>query len=904
MSSSATRRENDLWLLETLVAQTPVNNLSVVFEVAGRLSAETLRRALRDVVSRHRALRTVAHVTEQGLALDVREEGEVALELRQADGEPAAGEERLRRYIAQPFALEGGPLLRAALFSGTESDTVCLVAHHLVFDAMSGGVVLKDLVEAYEAHCAGTPLPEGFGTGRTLPERLPSAESLEFWKRHLDGYRGDGLGLWCDKDGAPEVTLAGEVYHHPLSPGADAAVTRLRRELRAPKAVALLTAYYVTLALHGAGPDLVVGVPASTRDSASQDAVGYHVNMLPLRAGLGPDRTVREVAAEVRAAFFEALAHPDVPAETFLPQDRGDRPAWRNTLFRHVFNYVPTDFRNTFTVAGLPAVQRLVENGTCKYDLEFFVSESADTALLSVLFNTQVLDAADITALVARYDDLLTRLPDALDTPVGKLSRWSGADRRAVPEAGSRPGRAEGLYEAVRTSAGAAPGQAALRTRAGDLSYAQLWRGVTGQAAPAVGDERAAEAVAALRALRNASTEPPGDPAAAGLDGAPSPAARRVAATAAELARSIGAGPGTTVRWAAASGTPESVTELFLALACGGTAVEPDAAAAPDVLLVTPHEAAELPGSGAALSGRKVLISGGPLPPAAAAQLLDRGAEVFSGCRPHGTRQLVAVRRVTEAKGAQRTGGEPLAGAAPFVAAPDGSPLPPGLRGRLALGSEDAPRFTGDAARWIGDGTLEVFGAHRADRAELALLAHPDVTAAAVAPVPAEDAGAGPALAAWVVAEGDLGSDDALAESLRAHCVATLPAAAVPRDVVRVLALPVKNGHPDRELLAAQHAGQRRAAEEGAEGPSPAESALTGSLVRVWGEFLGSGDIDADSSFFNEGGHSLLGAQLVQRVKKATGAALRLADLFANPTPRAFAALLSGPRHQVTEPVL
>ncbi|MGX9229147.1 phosphopantetheine-binding protein [Streptomyces albus] len=62
--------------------------------------------------------------------------------------------------------------------------------------------------------------------------------------------------------------------------------------------------------------------------------------------------------------------------------------------------------------------------------------------------------------------------------------------------------------------------------------------------------------------------------------------------------------------------------------------------------------------------------------------------------------------------------------------------------------------------------------------------------------------------------------------------------------------------------------------------------------------------LDADANFFTEGGHSLLGAQLVQRVKKATGAALRLADLFANPTPRAFAALLSGPEHRVTGPVV
>ncbi|MGY1438805.1 condensation domain-containing protein [Streptomyces reniochalinae] len=899
MTSSATRRENDLWLLETLVPQTAVNNLSVVFEVAGRLSAETLRRALDDVVLRHRALRTVARVGEQGLELDVRQYVEIPLDVLRVEDEPAVGEERLRRRIAQPFALEGGPLLRAALFSGAEKDTVCLVAHHLVFDAMSGGVVLQDLVTAYEARVAGAPLPDGFAEGLWLPEREPSAQSLDFWRRHLDGYRADGLGLWCDKDGDPAVTLAGEVHHHVLSPEAGAAVTRLRRALRAPRAVVLLSAYYLTLALHGAGPDLVVGVPASTRDTASQQAVGYHVNMLPLRARIGADRTVREVAAEVRAAFFETLAHPDVPAETFLPQDRGDRPAWRNTLFRHVFNYVPTDFRNAFTLAAMPAVQRLVENGTSKYDLEFFASESADTALLSVLFNTQVLDLDDVTALVARYDELLARLPEELDTPVGRLSCWSAADRRAVPADGPAD-RRESLYEAVRRTALSAPDRVAVRTRAGDLDYAALWRQVTAEQAPALDDERAASAVAALRTLREDTG--PGT-AAEQSGGADARAVRRVAATAVGLARAVGAEQGTTVRWAAPTGSPESTTELFLALACGGTAADTDDAKDAAILLCTPHQAADLPGVAGPLAGRKVLTAGEPLPPAVAARLLAEGAEVHTGHRPEGEPHWVAVRRVTTAEGAQRLGGQPLAGAAPSVVGPDARPLPPGLRGRLALADEGAPRDSAQTARWNADGTLEAFGATPARRAELALLERAEVAAAAAAAVPARDGSQETVLTAWVVAADGHASDDrAFADLLAAHCAATLPPAAVPGGVVRVGALPLKDGRPDRERLAAEYAG--RPVDGGEDGGEPAAGeALTGSLVRIWGEFLDTAGLDADSNFFTEGGHSLLGAQLVQRVKKATGAALRLADLFANPTPRAFAALLSGPEHHVTGPV-
>jgi hypothetical protein len=62
-----------------------------------------------------------------------------------------------------------------------------------------------------------------------------------------------------------------------------------------------------------------------------------------------------------------------------------------------------------------------------------------------------------------------------------------------------------------------------------------------------------------------------------------------------------------------------------------------------------------------------------------------------------------------------------------------------------------------------------------------------------------------------------------------------------------------------------------------------------GQLLALWQTTLGRTDIGPDANFFDSGGHSLLGAQLVQRVEKTLGVPVRLADLFAHPTPLAMA---------------
>lgn len=61
-------------------------------------------------------------------------------------------------------------------------------------------------------------------------------------------------------------------------------------------------------------------------------------------------------------------------------------------------------------------------------------------------------------------------------------------------------------------------------------------------------------------------------------------------------------------------------------------------------------------------------------------------------------------------------------------------------------------------------------------------------------------------------------------------------------------------------------------------------------LVALWRRLLDDGATDPatftpDTNFFVQGGHSLLGMVLLDDVERRTGVALRLADLFKNPTP-------------------
>ncbi|WP_394437524.1 amino acid adenylation domain-containing protein [Streptomyces sp. SGAir0957] len=211
----------------------------------------------------------------------------------------------------------------------------------------------------------------------------------------------------------------------------------------------------------------------------------------------------------------------------------------------------------------------------------------------------------------------------------------------------------------------------------------------------------------------------------------------------------------------------------------------------------------------------------------------------------------------------------------------------PGLTSSRFLAAPGGGRMyrTGDLGR-LRDGVLEFLGrsddqikirGFRVEPAEVqaALTTHPAVRQAAVT--------------AWKAARGDhrlaayvVGDALPAPEEIRAHVAQLLPEHLVPSAVVPLGALPLtSNGKLDRAALPAP------ALTTGAGGA--AANATEGALCGLYATLLGVPDIGAEDDFLALGGHSLLVATLISKVRSVLGVELRVADVFAARTPRALA---------------
>ncbi|AOJ09526.1 non-ribosomal peptide synthetase [Burkholderia mayonis] len=130
------------------------------------------------------------------------------------------------------------------------------------------------------------------------------------------------------------------------------------------------------------------------------------------------------------------------------------------------------------------------------------------------------------------------------------------------------------------------------------------------------------------------------------------------------------------------------------------------------------------------------------------------------------------------------------------------------------------------------------------------------------------------------------------AAALRDYVAGRLPAHMVPRAIIRLDAIPLlPNGKLNRRALPAPPRADAAAGER--KGP---RTPLHRLLAACWADVLRRDAVGIDENFFELGGDSLLGTQLLSRVKRDLELDARLGDLFRHPTVESLAAHLLASR--------
>ncbi|HEX8211780.1 MAG TPA: condensation domain-containing protein, partial [Longimicrobium sp.] len=434
-----------LWFVEQMGLGGSAYNIPLVVRLRGRLDAGALQRALTGLARRHEALRTTFASDGDGPVQVIHPAASVPLPLERVEGDVR---ERLHAEAARPFDLERGPVFRALLLRLSDEEHVFLLCmHHIAGDGWSIGVLLRELGTLYAAEESGLAAP--------LAEPPIQYADYAAWQReHLAGDRLErGLAYWTKRlAGAPALLelpadrprsaasgQRGANERAEVPGGCAAALRALARQEGCTPYTVLLAAFQLLLARYSGQDDVVVGSPEAGRGRPEvEGTVGFFVNMLPLRAGLGGDPTFRALVRRVRESTLDALAHAEIPFERVVEAVAPERRGSSAPLFQAVFiQQDPAEAARPW--GGVTAEWMEIESGTSKFDLSLAVRDEGASLSTSLQYAADLFDAATARRMLAHYTRLLEEVAAQPDLPLSRLPLLDDAERRLVEEWSGAP---------------------------------------------------------------------------------------------------------------------------------------------------------------------------------------------------------------------------------------------------------------------------------------------------------------------------------------------------------------------------------------------------------------------------------------------------------------------------------
>ncbi|MEV3856887.1 amino acid adenylation domain-containing protein [Streptomyces sp. NPDC050095] len=409
--SSGQRR---LWFLDRMNPGSREWVAPLILRLPATTTPDELQAALTALGGRHEALRT-RYVDEGGEPRQLIGAAH-PVELRVVDTGREQLAERFEEQFGRGFDLATGPLWRALLARIPGEDHVLLVTlHHIACDGWSTVVLERELRELCAAAREGrTPrLPAvavqyadyaSWQSGRQTDEFV--AGELAHWRTALDGIAP--LDLPADRPRPAERDPRGAVVPLRIEPELAAAVEELSRKNAATPFMTLVTAFATVLARQTGQWDVPVGTPVAGRTRAElSGTVGFFLNSLVVRCGLGPELRFDEALGRVRAAATAAFAHQELPFDRLVDEVQTERDLSRTPLYQVAFDMhsegvtsIATDAADLHAFAQSWAV--------AKTDLSVFVGRSADGSLEGVLeYAVSLFDAATVERVREQFVRLL-----------------------------------------------------------------------------------------------------------------------------------------------------------------------------------------------------------------------------------------------------------------------------------------------------------------------------------------------------------------------------------------------------------------------------------------------------------------------------------------------------------------
>ncbi|KAG5217886.1 N-(5-amino-5-carboxypentanoyl)-L-cysteinyl-D-valine synthase [Trichophyton interdigitale] len=416
-------QERILFLHELEGGNSKGYNITKILQLPSQISPSLIEQALRELLSRHEALRTLlqkdpASGTYHQKILNNNE----AQSLFFINASTVRDLDHLDQKISDVsqciFHLGEELPLRVYLFS--ESDVslyLTLVIHHSNFDGWSWNIILRELVMLYSRLKGqdSIPLPKlkvQYKEFAHHHRHILTGDRFrvlsEFWRSKLENF--EPLHLNTDKSRPPHFEYDGDDVNFIIGEREVKELQKMAKHCKASLYTVFLALYGLMLASYTHQTNIPVGVPVTHRTHPQfESVVGFFVNLLVVRVDVTQQGIVGLVKRVMRE-LVDAQLHQDMPFQEVTKLLNTENDPSRHPLVQTVFNYEPNQadtLRTKENKGGFAEYQPRQTYSAAKFDISATVSEMGSEVMVNFNYAISLFTKSTVMGMLETYRHLI-----------------------------------------------------------------------------------------------------------------------------------------------------------------------------------------------------------------------------------------------------------------------------------------------------------------------------------------------------------------------------------------------------------------------------------------------------------------------------------------------------------------
>lgn len=403
-------------------------NEAQVVTMTGDLNIDFLKEAVKEVVNRHEALRTITIEENRQLVTS-----HMILDVPVIDfssRHSSDTHELIRSLTTKTFDLSLGPLITCSIIlRSAQEHIVVFVGHHIILDGWSLGILWKEIAGLYSAKKRKEALQ--------LPEAFSYHDFIK-WQAALETSSGfERAKLYWAKELAKEYEVirfpsVNRQQEHLSFAGRSLRITieeRLYEELKAlSKAegctlfVVLLTSYLILLHKLSGKEKLLIGIPVSGQSQSGKAClIGQCVKMIPFYSTVQSSQTVRDCLLSIRQNLLLMFEFQNYYCDQLFEKYNLHAPSINVEIDMN-------SVRTEITFDGLDVKYNMSPAGFSKYDLSLSITQFKEELIFDFFYRCSLFEHQLIEKWSANFITLLSGLPTGLHSKISELKLVSPSE--------------------------------------------------------------------------------------------------------------------------------------------------------------------------------------------------------------------------------------------------------------------------------------------------------------------------------------------------------------------------------------------------------------------------------------------------------------------------------------------